>query len=427
MGRLILTIRFLKDEVSIMFIRFLKFAFILIIAGFIGIGCSSSSSDDGDSTPSGTNTPTGTIDNSDFYGTYKVTLAVGDCDSEVFPIIIGNDESQSDTEGYIYVPQAESSYTSSDGTVTVSGNTISIYLVEDDGEITDIDLVFNDDYSSCTIRGTIIDDECSGTATGSATRSVNTNGWDELTENPVLAGLGGEGYDDCMVLKDDESYKMWFQAESNQSIFYATSDDGIVWTEHPSPVLEPGPAGSWDEIEADGPMVIKESGLYKMWYSSEGPSQIGYATSPDGINWTKNVGNPLLEGGSPTVVKDGATYRMWYNKDESGSDNDSILYAVSDDGIEWTIQNGGNPVLAYGGSSFVIKENSTYEIWYECSDESGICYATSIDGITWNIFPDNPVVAWAGDPTVIIDEYQYKMWCITSEEDGVYYTSTLLY
>ena len=50
---------------------------------------------------------------------------------------------------------------------------------------------------------------------------------------------------------------------------------------------------------------------------------IGHATSPDGIDWTKDVANPVLEGtagtwdrygvGAPCVIKTGANeYEMWY-------------------------------------------------------------------------------------------------------------------
>ena len=98
------------------------------------------------------------------------------------------------------------------------------------------------------------------------------------------------------------------------------------------------------------PWVINDGGTYKMWY--EGAAiwpqfQIGYATSPDGITWTKHGSNPVLSGTAsgwdgfqvyaPSVVKDGGTYHMYY----SGTDNDysqrwSTGYATSADGIAWT-------------------------------------------------------------------------------------------
>lgn len=115
------------------------------------------------------------VDNSSFYGTYEVTLSVDDCDPDEFGLTIGNDKKYSESDGYIYVPKTESTITFDEGTISVSGNTISIDIVEDDGSTIDLDLAFNNDFSSFTISGTITNDDpedCSGTAVGSATRWV---------------------------------------------------------------------------------------------------------------------------------------------------------------------------------------------------------------------------------------------------------------
>jgi len=71
---------------------------------------------------------------------------------------------------------------------------------------------------------------------------------------------------------------------------------------------------------------------------------IGYATSPEGINWTDYAGNPVLAGysfppywyfGNPTVLYDGSVYRMWMTAgNASGS---QIAYATSPDGIRWSL------------------------------------------------------------------------------------------
>ena len=70
--------------------------------------------------------------------------------------------------------------------------------------------------------------------------------------------------------------------------------------------------------------MIKEGGLYRMWYAAEnkdsGRNRIGYAYSIDGINWTKYHGNPIImETGDsldfdgegtrdPMVVKDSSDH-----------------------------------------------------------------------------------------------------------------------
>jgi len=80
------------------------------------------------------------------------------------------------------------------------------------------------------------------------------------------------------------------------SICYATSTDGITWTkEATNPVME-GNAGDWERgaIEAVG--IIKVSSTYYLQYSSQGfrsgrdatSRQSSYATSTDLVNWTKS-------------------------------------------------------------------------------------------------------------------------------------------
>ncbi|MCP4668467.1 MAG: hypothetical protein GY849_19150, partial [Deltaproteobacteria bacterium] len=191
----------------------------------------------------------------------------------------------------------------------------------------------------------------------------------------------------------------------------------VDWTKYASnPVLTPGGAGTWDEEDLDRPALIKDGATYKMWYvgGNNTVEQIGYATSADGINWTKYGSNPVLTpsgaGWDSTnvgycwVIKDGATYKMWY----SGSDNtidpeedSQIGYATSSDGVTW-VKHGSNPVLPKGGANdwdgdtvqwpSVIKDGGTYKMWYAAwNDAQGtdaIGYATSTDGITWTKYND---------------------------------------
>lgn len=42
---------------------------------------------------------------------------------------------------------------------------------------------------------------------------------------------------------------------------------------------------------------MREGSTYRMWYSGgeqNEPNAIGYATSPDGLTWTKNETNPVF-------------------------------------------------------------------------------------------------------------------------------------
>ena len=48
-----------------------------------------------------------------------------------------------------------------------------------------------------------------------------------------------------------------------------------------------------------------DSHQYRMWYSGgeqNEPNAIGYATSPDGLTWTKHADNPIFP---PTLIAPG--------------------------------------------------------------------------------------------------------------------------
>jgi predicted GH43/DUF377 family glycosyl hydrolase len=174
--------------------------------------------------------------------------------------------------------------------------------------------------------------------------STDGTHWTKYSGNPVLTHGSDTEWDRSWiespaVLFDSAShlYRMWYSGVDTSawriSVGLATSSDGFTWTKYTgNPVLTVGPAGSHDDMWAAVPAVIKTGSVYEMWYSGFSSTTgytngtIGYATSPDGINWTKYPGNPLFDthtlphttavdsGGpwAPDVVFDGKEYKMWY-------------------------------------------------------------------------------------------------------------------
>src|SRR5438046_2710775 len=56
--------------------------------------------------------------------------------------------------------------------------------------------------------------------------------------------------------------------------------------------------GKWDAKIRERGWILREGGLYKLWYTGydgtqDGLRMLGYATSPDGIRWTRHARNPL--------------------------------------------------------------------------------------------------------------------------------------
>ena len=242
------------------------------------------------------------------------------------------------------------------------------------------------------------------------------------------------------VIQDGGAYKMWYvgvDIYDTGRVGYATSPDGIAWTRHSSnPVLDVGAPGAWDAMQLEGPFVIKESSSsYKMWYSgsdANGVWRIGYATSSDGVNWTKHVSNPVLDVGSqtwnnfgvlhPNVVKEGSTYKMWLLT--IGDDGPHVSYATSSNGVDWT-WNGASPLFGPTFEQWLWRPNvlpvgSTYHLWHSVwsSDEGRTSYASAPNETAWTKY-GSPVLSgtpgeWdegrAVDPFVIYDAPTYTMW-----------------
>jgi hypothetical protein len=109
------------------------------------------------------------------------------------------------------------------------------------------------------------------------------------------------------VLEDSGIYRMWYgsnlkwgreQKEMAHVIKYAESDDGFHWKRQGIIALH---FKDESEYAISRPCVLKELGLYKMWYSYRGESyRIGYAESEDGISWRRkdgDVGTDVSETG----------------------------------------------------------------------------------------------------------------------------------
>ena len=177
---------------------------------------------------------------------------------------------------------------------------------------------------------------------------------------------------------------MWYWGNSKgiSQIGYATSQDGVNWEKYSeNPILLTGSSGSWDEIEAGFPSIHYQDGIYKMWYTGKSTNSsyaLGYATSSDGINWKRYGSNPIISG----------TAGSW---DEQGVLGARVLF-----------------------------DGEKYRMWYSGQDTGKIGYATSTDGISWQKSANNPVLStgFSGEwddqnvyfPHVIYSDGNYKMW-----------------
>jgi hypothetical protein len=139
--------------------------------------------------------------------------------------------------------------------------------------------------------------------------------------NPTASNSGSNPF--------DYSYAMYYDATTGAAevIGLGYSADGTHFYRYgTNPVLGAGPVGAWDGPDPSNPTVAYDTagtvikgddGTWRMWYSAwqyvGSPGVwtdygIGYATSTDGLNWTRDPGNPLFFITDGKAWRDAKTY-----------------------------------------------------------------------------------------------------------------------
>jgi predicted GH43/DUF377 family glycosyl hydrolase len=268
-----------------------------------------------------------------------------------------------------------------------------------------------------------------------------SSGWAKSKDNPVLGGDLGTCFD-VSVLKEGDVYRMWISWRPKKSIALVESTDGVHWNE-PIICLAPENSSGWEE-DVNRPSVIKFTDRYHMWYSGQIQDQswIGYATSADGKVWDRVSKNPVLSADAtwekgvvmcPDVIYDATNgiYRMWYSAGNIGEPV-AIGYATSPDGIRWT-KNINNPIFTPDphndwekervASCHVVLDGDWQIIFYigfRDINHAQIGIARSKDGISnWQRHPANPIIRpgvgkWDGDaiykPATILERDRWMLW-----------------
>jgi hypothetical protein len=279
-------------------------------------------------------------------------------------------------------------------------------------------------------------------ATGQERSQAETAaGWIKYEKNPVLGGDLGTCFD-VSLLHEGKGYRMWLSWRPKQSIALVQSKDGLAWSK-PAVVLGPNKSSGWEE-DVNRPVVIKQGRLYRMWYTGQarGKSWIGYATSSDGKTWKRASDKPVLSPEKPWekvavmcphVIYDekAKLYRMWYSGGEQYEPN-AIGYATSPDGLKWS-KHEKNPIFRPEPNNAWEKDRVTgcqvvrqgdwhlmFYIGFEDKHRARIGLARSKDGISnWQRHRANPIIRpgkgkWDGDavykPYAILDGKRWLLW-----------------
>jgi hypothetical protein len=202
-------------------------------------------------------------------------------------------------------------------------------------------------------------------------------GWNRGSYGPCDLIYNPVGFSDNVTVWNNK-YVLYYMGTDGGSEFIglAYSDNATHWKRYGNnPVLSPGTAADWDNTSVGYCTVMEISGSWHMWYSG-GPGTnegIGYATSPDGINWAKHPANPIFHKSdilpwrddrtyTPWVVYDAANfgghgdaypYKMWFSGKSIIGGNYSIGYAYAilvDAGPNQEVCEGGSPISLTGAS-----------------------------------------------------------------------------
>ena len=175
-----------------------------------------------------------------------------------------------------------------------------------------------------------------------------------------------------------------------------------------NPVFTGAGNGAWDARIRERGWIMREGDIWRMWYTgydkSDNPQMmLGYATSRDGISWTRYAGNPIYREHwveDMMIVRQGDTYYMFAEGQE-----DRAQLLSSADGLKWRREGpldiryvDGRP-LSDGpyGTPTAWFEDGTWHLFYERKDE-GIWLARSRDLKVWTNVQDEPVLSPGPEP-----------------------------
>ena len=306
--------------------------------------------------------------------------------------------------------------------------------------------------------------------------------WTEFAGNPVIK-IGDSVphmlWNDPSVLQEGETYRMWLSGGDPREgshvvvqVYEAESKDGLSWKIDPTPRLRAAPdPAAWDSLRIETPSVVKVGDTYHLYYSGgsyeaaqAAALSIGHATSPDGVNWSRDPANPIIARqdrdphawgyhgvGEPGVVYDQkrATFYLYYvsmrfaTRDPTIG-NVGILLATSRDGSHFE-----DYVDAQGQRALVLTrdvENARSGSWFGYSTPSaliapdgrfhlfcsfivlpqgpssvryvGLDHAVSPDGLHFEVVERSILEAGEGDwkdqhvrsPTVVENHGRLEMW-----------------
>jgi len=169
-----------------------------------------------------------------------------------------------------------------------------------------------------------------------------------------------------------------------------------------NPVFSGTGTNTWDKTIRERGYILRMDSIYHMWYTGYNDSItqtkfLGYATSKDGLIWSRYPDNPVFITSwvedMQVILNNGVFYMFAEGK------NDVAKMLISNDGVHWEEKHDliihkrtGELIEAPYGTPTVWVENDKWYLFYERND-AGIWMAESIDLKHWTNVQDDPVIS----------------------------------
>ncbi len=274
--------------------------------------------------------------------------------------------------------------------------------------------------------------------------------------------FAGSNWNDPHVLKVGSQFVMYASADINFSknikIYRLVSSDGINWQLSPSTAVfeKSSTPSAWDSESTETPAVVYFKNQYYMFYTGytdqtdSSTYAVGYATSPDGIHWTRQTprfaptnphGTPDLNFmqyvvGEPAPVVFNNKLYLYFTAQGAHMSVMSTLFTIglvtSDDGLNWSAPQmvlvpdqsiyPRSTWIGYSTPHAAVLNNQVHLFFDVAKDpfkQEKFHHASSADGInSWNLDStaifDKSQFSWADDqinaPAVLLDGTNLMMW-----------------
>lgn len=210
------------------------------------------------------------------------------------------------------------------------------------------------------------DDGGSNSAIGMATSQDGIT-WTKYASNPVISPtLGFEGtqcYIPCVLYDTAETdaakrFKLWYAAAGGAAIGYASSPDGITWTKKATAVLAPTGSG-WEQSLVSPQGIVLLGGTYYLYYAGYGASGSNYPVSVGLVTFTDPLGTYTRSANNPLLAGDGITTTLTAQCSSSATQitvTSSTAFPVGCPIWVWDSASGGNRFL----TTVASKPDSTH-------------------------------------------------------------------